>query len=325
MGAPGGRDWMRARFYRRGAGIRPILETPCPTNTSLYEVADGRARITLESARKAQCALANPLLDELEHACWEADDDTRVHSLIVRGAGPAFCAGYDLAGTGAGPKDDGVPRRTGRTIDDDVWMLERRNRRIRALWEMHKPSIAAVHGHCLAGGTDIALACDMVIAADDAKIGFPPARNLGALPNNLWLYHCGPQWAKRLNLTGDTVTGADAAKIGLVLKSVPADGLEAEVEGLAARMALIDPDLLSANKRIINMGMELMGAQTLQRLAAENDARGHRAPATRDYFRAVKEKGLREAFRERDEKFGDGRARVDGPEIRDADGRLVED
>jgi enoyl-CoA hydratase len=289
-----------------------------------YEVADERARITLNRPEKRN-ALANPLLEELEHALWEADDDKRVHCVILRGAGKDFCAGYDLAGTGAAPPDDGVPRRTGRTIDDDIWQLERNNRRIRALWEMHKPSIAQIHGNCLAGGTDLALNCDIIIAADNARIGFPPARNLGALPNNMWIYHCGPQGAKRLQLTGDTVTGEDAAKIGLVLKSVPADLLEAEVEGLADRMAFIDPDLLSANKRIINMSMELMGAQVLQRLAAENDARGHRAPATKEYFAAVKEKGLAGAFKERDEKFGDGRARVDGPEIRDANGRLVED
>ena len=217
-----------------------------------------------------------------------------------------------------------MSRRTGRTLDDDMWFLERSNRKLRALWDMHKPSIAQVHGHCLAGGTDVALVCDMVIIADDATFGFPPARNLGALPNNLWLYHCGPQWAKRLNLTGDTVTGAEAAQIGLALKSVPAEQLEVEVEGLADRLARIDPDLLSANKRVINMGMELMGAQVLQRLAAENDARGHRAPGTKAYFAAVKEKGLREAFRERDSKFGDGRARVSGPEIRDAEGRLID-
>jgi len=289
----------------------------------LYEVENGRARITLNRPEKRN-ALANPLLDELEHAVWEADDDRNVHCVIVRGAGSSFCAGYDLSGFGAKPPEDGIPRRTGRTIDDDVWFLERSNRKLRALWDMHKPSIAQVHGHCLAGGTDVALVCDMVIIADDAQIGFPPARNLGALPNNLWLYHCGPQWAKRLNLTGDTVTGTEAAQIGLALKSVPADRLEAEVEGLADRLAMIDPDLLSANKRVINLGMELMGAQVLQRLAAENDARGHRAPGTKAYFAAVKEKGLREAFRERDSKFGDGRARVNGPEIRDEKGRLID-
>lgn len=289
----------------------------------LYEVENGRARVTLNRPEKRN-ALAGPLLEELEQAVWEADDDRRVHSLILRGAGSSFCAGYDLTGFGSSLPEDDVPRRTGRTIDDDMWFLERSNRRIRSLFEMHKPSIAQVHGHCLAGGTDLALVCDMVIVADDARIGFPPARNLGALPNNLWLYHCGPQWAKRLNLTGDTVTGAEAAEIGLALKSVPADLLEAEVEGLADRMAMIDPDLLSANKRVVNLGMELMGAQTLQRLAAENDARGHRAPGTKAYFAAVKEKGLREAFKERDEKFGDGRARVRGPEIRDDKGRLVD-
>ena len=289
----------------------------------LYEVEAGRARVTLNRPNKRN-ALSVPLLEELEHALWEADDDRSVHSLILRGAGPAFCAGYDLSGSGAPKVDDGVERRTGRSIDDDIWMLERSNRRIRALWEIHKPVIAQVHGHCLAGGTDVALCCDMVIVSDDAVIGFPPARNLGALPNNLWLYHCGPQWAKRLQLTGDTVTGSEAAQIGLAMKSVPSQHLAAEVEGLADRMALIDPDLLAANKRVLNLGMELMGAQTLQRLAAENDARGHRAPGTRAYFQAVKEKGLRAAFRERDAGFGDGRARVNGPEIRDAQGRRVE-
>ena len=286
-----------------------------------YAVENGRARITLNRPERRN-ALCPPLLDELERALWDADDDKRVHCVIVRGAGTAFCSGYDLTGFGQAKPDDGVPRRGMRTLDDDIWSLERNNRRIRALWEMHKPSIAQVHGHCLAGGTDLALACDMVIAADDASIGFPPARNLGALPNNLWIYHCGPQWAKRLQLTGDTVSGADAAKIGLVLKAVPAELLEAEVEGLADRLALIDPDLLAANKRIVNLAMELMGAQVLQRLAAENDARGHLAPATKDYFRAVQEKGLAGAFRERDGRFGDGRARVDGPELRDERGFL---
>jgi enoyl-CoA hydratase len=184
--------------------------------------------------------------------------------------------------------------------------------------------IAQVHGHCLAGGTDVALLCDMVIASDDATFGFPPARDLGALPNNLWLYNVGPQWAKRLTLTGDTVTGREAAQLGLVLKSVPPEHLEAEVEGLADRLAQIDADLLAANKRIINLGLELMGARTLQRLACENDARGHLAASARAFVQTAAEKGLKEALRARDAKFGDGRARVNGPELRDEKGRLRE-
>ena len=277
-----------------------------------YEVEAGRARIALARPDKHN-AMTPRLLEELEHALWEADEDLSVHSIILRGQGASFCAGYDLTALG-GTKRDG--HRTGRTHDDDIWLIERNNRRIRALWEMHKPSIAQVHGSCLAGGTDLALACDIVIAADDARIGFPAARAMGALPNNLWMYHCGPQWAKRLQLTGDSVTGADAAKIGLVLKAVPADVLEDEVEGLADRFALIDPDLLAANKRITNLALELMGAQTLQRLAGENDARAHRAQAVREYGRSVREHGLKETLRRRDEPFGEGYARVDQPEGR---------
>jgi enoyl-CoA hydratase/carnithine racemase len=286
--------------------------------TVVYEVERGRARVTLNRPEKLN-ALSFELLTELHEALWEADDDRDVHAVVLRGAGRSFSAGYDLTA----PPGAHDPRHRGsRTIDDDAWQLERAQRLRMALFDMHKPVIAQVHGHCLAGGTDLALLCDMVIAAEDAVFGFPPARDLGALPNNMWLYHVGPQWAKRLLLTGDTLTGAEAAKIGLVLKAVPAELLSAEVEGLADRLALIDPDLLSANKRIVNVGLELMGARTLQRLAAENDARAHLAESARQFRLTAREKGLKAALRERDEKFGDGRARVEGAEVRDEKGRL---
>ena len=277
-----------------------------------YEVEDGRARITLSRPDKHN-AITSRLLEELEHALWEADDDCAVHSVILRGEGASFCSGYDLMALGSKRRPD---HRTGRSHDDDIWLIEENNRRIRALWEIHKPSIAQVHGNCLAGGTDLAMACDIVIAAEDARIGFPAARSMGTLPNNLWVYHCGPQWAKRLQLTGDSVTGADAATIGLVMKAVPADVLADEVEGLADRFSLIDPDLLAANKRITNLALELMGAQVLQRLAGENDARAHRAQAVREYGRSVREHGLKETLRRRDQPFGEGYARVGAPEGR---------
>ena len=146
---------------------------------------------------------------------------------------------------------------------------------------------------------------------------------MGAAPNQMWLYNCGPQWTKRLLLTGDTLSGEDAARIGLVLKSVPEEYLVHEVEGLADRMSWIDPEMLSTNKRIINVGMELMGATTLQRVAAENDARAHTTKAARNVFKQIATEGLKAALTERDAPFGDGRARVDGPEVRDADGNLT--
>ena len=140
----------------------------------------------------------------------------------------------------------------------------------------------------------------------------------------MWLYHAGPQWAKRLLMTGDTISGAEAAQLGLALKAVPADLLEAEVEGLLDRLALIDHHLLAANKRVVNLGLELMGARTLQRVSAEIDARAHLAPGTKAYYDDVKEMGLTRALKHRDAPFGDGRARVLGPEIRDDEGKLID-
>ena len=294
----------------------------------IYEVVNKTAKITLNRPKKLN-ALTLQLQAELSEALWEADNDREVHSVIIKGAGRAFSAGYDL--TGGGQKvpvsriqSENRAYRGGRSIDDDAWQLERGQRYRMALFDMHKPVIAQVHGYCLAGGTDIALLCDMIIAADDAIFGFPPARDLGALPNNMWLYNVGPQWAKRLTLTGDTITGSEAQSIGLILKSVPSEHLEQEVESLASRMSHIDPDLLSANKRIINTGLELMGARTLQRMAAENDVRGHNTKAAGNYRSSVAEKGLKATLQERDAKFGDGRAKVFGPEIRDDEGRLID-
>lgn len=295
--------------------------------TILYEVERGRARITLNRPEKLN-ALSNELQMELNEALWEADNDTAVHAVILKGAGRAFSAGYDLTPmSGRRPAPEGetytAVYRGGTTFDDDAWRLERAQRLRMALFDMHKPVVAQVHGHCLAGGTDVALLCDIIIAAEDASFGFPPARAMGALPNNMWIYNIGPQWAKRLFLTGDTITGAEAAKLGLVLKAVPASLLEAEVEGLVDRMAMIDIELLSANKRIVNLALELMGARTMQRIAAENDARAHLAPSVREFGRIAAEQGLKAALHWRDAKFGDGRARVEGPEIRDEQGRLI--
>ena len=287
-----------------------------------YEVERGRARITLNRPDKRN-ALSMELVEEYRDALWEADDNKAVHCIVVKGAGSAFCAGYDLTSPRS-KTDDGVMRRKGAGIDDDAWNIERFQRSLRTPGEVHKPVIAQIHGHCLAGGTDLALYCDILICADNANIGYSALRNMGAAPNQMWLYHCGPQWAKRLLLTGDTVSGEDAAKIGLVLKSVPEDMLVAEVEGLADRMSWIDPEMLSANKRIINVGMELMGANTLQRVAAENDARAHTTRAARNVFKQIATDGLKAALTDRDAPFGDSRARVEGPEIRDADGRLEE-
>jgi enoyl-CoA hydratase len=273
------------------------------------ERVDGRVRITLNRPDKRN-ALNEELLTELHDALWEADEDNRVHCVILAGAGQDFSSGYDLQRYDR-PVALQVEHRRGRAkFDDDSWHQERLQRLRMALFDMHKPVIAQVQGRCLAGGTDLALLCDMIICADDASFGFPPARSQGSLPSNMWLYMVGPQWAKRLLLTGDLIGGRDAATIGLVLKAVPADRLTAEVEALADRLALIEPDLLSANKRIVNIGLELMGARTLQRMAAEMDARGHLADSRSKFNRTVLEEGLKEAVKQRDGPFGTGRVEL---------------
>jgi enoyl-CoA hydratase len=276
----------------------------------LYEVENGRARITLNRPEKLN-ALSIQLQRELNTALREADNDTAVHCVILRGQGRAFSAGYDLTArpTQQNPDEKYAEVYRGRTsIEDDIWNLEQGQQLRMYIFDMHKPVIAQVHGYCLAGGTDIALLCDMVIAADDAQIGFPPVRAMGSPVAHMWTYLAGPQWAKRMLLTGDSLSGAEAARIGLVLEAVPASQLADTVEALADKLAMIEIDLLAANKRICNIALEMMGARTVQRMAAEMDGRAHLAPSVAEFGRRSRENGLKAALEWRDSKFGDGRA-----------------
>lgn len=276
--------------------------------TIRYQVERGRARITLNRPEKLN-ALSLKLQRELHQALWAADDDTAVHSVILRGAGRAFSAGYDMSEVVETKRPPS--HRDDQTLENLTWALEQEQYLRMAIWDMHKPVLCGIHGYCLAGGTDLALLCDIVVAAEDCVIGFPPVRDQGAPPAHMWTYLVGPQWAKRMLLTGDSITGADAAKIGLVYKAVPHDALDQELEALADKMANIDIELLAANKRAVNLALELMGARTMQRLAAELDARGHQAPSEKAFYRLVAEKGVKEAVAQRDAKFGDGRATVE--------------
>lgn len=275
-----------------------------------YEIVRSTAIITLNRPERRN-ALSSKLIQELNAALLEADEHNTVHCVVLRGAGPHFCAGADLNEYSAGR---GPEYRGRQEIDDDVWRLEQGQRMRIQIFDMHKPVIAQVHGTCIGIGTELAWFCDMIIVADDARIGFPPVRDLGTPPGNMWLYHCGPQWAKRLLLTGDSLTGKDAAEIGLALKSYPADQLDKEVMRLADRMGLVDPHLLSANKRIVNLGLELMGARTAMRIGAEIDARGHLAPKARAFRETMKTHGVKHAFQQRDAAFGSGYVRVKGPD-----------
>jgi len=246
----------------------------------------------------------NPLtprcVREILQAVATAESDDSVRVLIIRSTGRSFSSGYGYVAEDVEPGDF-TPHPA---IEGDVTAMLAVASGWAKVWDCAIPIIAQVQGNCLAGGTDLALHCDLVVAAEDARIGFPPVRSMGVPPTNMWLYHLGPQWTKRLLLTGDTLSGSQAEAIGLVVATAPAEQLDDVVLELASRMALIGRDLLIANKRVVNMGVELMGRSQLQKFAALNDAIGHRAPEAKAFSDRIGQVGLRDAVRERDAAFG---------------------
>ncbi|MDB5422402.1 MAG: Enoyl-CoA hydratase/isomerase family protein [Brevundimonas sp.] len=276
--------------------------------TLTFEVRDRIAWITFNRPEKRN-AQNTRSLRELNDALREADDLKSVSCVVLQGAGKDFCSGADISdgiepGADAARAHNPDDYRGRAALEDDIWHTRYGSNLRLDIFRMHKPVIGKVQGNCLAVGTDIALNCDMVIASDDARIGFPATRALGSPANHMWLYLIGPQWAKRMLMTGDVLRGGDAARLGLVLEAVPAGDLDETVRALAARVALTDPALLAAHKRVVNMGLELMGWEALQRYAAENDARSHQAAATGAFFDTVKNQGIKAALQQRDAPFG---------------------
>jgi len=269
----------------------------------LYEKRDSIAYVTLNRPEKLN-ALSVALQEELIDAMRQAEADEGVRVVVLRANGRAFSSGYDIA-------PSAPERAEGRyaNIRGDIQNLHRTVERWNAIWNLSKPVIAQVHGYCLAGGTDLALHCDIVIAAEDAIFGFPPVRSMGAPPTHMWTYMVGPQWAKYMLLTGNPIDGKTAEGIGLVWKAVPAERLEEEVNELARAIAKIPWELLAANKSICNKALELMGRTMLQYLAAETDAVAHQAPVVHEFHRIAREQGLKAALEWRDAPFQDYRGR----------------
>lgn len=270
-----------------------------------YSASDGIARVRLDRPEKLN-ALSRELQDELVDCMERADDDLEVRVITLRGNGRAFCAGYDITPPST-PEAQAAAQVARDNIRADIHRMKRTPTTMNAILNLSKPVIAGVHGYCIAGGTDLAMHCDIIIAADDAQIGFPPVRSMGTPPTHMWTYMVGPQWAKWFLLTGESVSGARAEELGLVWKSVPGEGLDAAVDDLARTMARIPWELLAANKSIVNKAMDLMGRATLQTIAAETDAIAHQAPIVKEFSRMSQEQGLKAALDWRDGPFRDYR------------------
>jgi enoyl-CoA hydratase len=269
--------------------------------TLLVEQLDRVVRLTMNRPDRRN-ALSQTLQAELVSAVEACASDESVHAVIIRGAGKSFSSGYDIGPSeGADPAaapQVSYPRRAIATID-----IARRWSRI---WDAPIPVLAQVHGHCLAGGTDLALHCDLVIAAEDATIGFPALRMGGTPPANMWLYHVGAQWAKRLLFTGDTITGRMAERIGFALEAVPADRLDEHVLALARRIAAMGRDIVALNKHVLNRGVDMMGRSALEEFGASLDALANQAAEMAAFQARVQEVGLAAAFKERDKPFAEG-------------------
>jgi enoyl-CoA hydratase len=294
-----------------------------------YAVTDRVARITLNRPERGN-GINRALITELEVCVERADLDPAVHVILLAGNGKGFCGGYDLVesaeGHAASPSDDAVP---GSPLDLAViranhepggaWdpmvdhaMMSRNVRGFMSLFQCGKPVVCRVHGFCVAGGTDMALCSDLLVIAADATIGYPPARVWGSPTTAMWVYRIGMERAKRLLLTGDSVSGRQAEAIGLISKAVPAAQLDADVDGLAHRMALLPQNQLAMMKLLVNQAYENMGLSSTQTLGTLLDGIARHTPEGVAWRTDARERGVKAALLVRDGPFGDYGARPKG-------------
>jgi enoyl-CoA hydratase len=260
---------------------------------------DGRvATLTLNRPHRLN-AINDTMPGEIAAAIDLAEDDDDVHVVIVTGAGRAFSSGYDLKDYA---EEDTAPYSQEMPWDPmiDFRMMSRNTEHFMRLFHCHKPTIAKVRGSAVGGGSDIALACDMVVMAEDARIGYPPARVWGCPTTAMWVYRIGPERAKRLLFTGDLITGSEAASIGLVLEAVPEPVLDARVADLAGRMAGVPRNQLMMQKLLINQALDNMGLRSTQTVATLFDGIARHTPEGMWFKQRAEEAGFARAVAERD-------------------------
>ena len=262
---------------------------------------DGRiGRITLNRP-EVMNAISLEMPGQIAAAVAEAEADSEVHVMVLAGAGDAFCAGYDLTAFAEAPGGNpGVQEMPWDPMQDYRFMW-RFTQDFMTLFRAMKPVVCKVHGFAVAGGSDIALCADLTVMSEEAEIGYMPARVWGSPTTQMWVYRVGMEKAKRMLLTGDKITGREAADMGLVLKAVPEADLEDEVERLAARMASVPINQLAMQKMVINQAIEAMGLNETQRLATLFDGITRHSPEGMNFKARSEALGWKQAVRERDE------------------------
>ncbi len=290
------------------------------------ETAEGVREIVL-ARPEAYNTITPALRDELAAAIDAADADREVGVILLRAEGPAFCAGYGLDWSTPAQADEGESGEHSETPSERPrpWAPDARRERERRqwdsvadmrmigsfvdtymkLWYARKPTIAAVQGWCIGGGTDMVLCADLVIAAEGASFGYPPSRVWGTPTTAMWVYRMGLERAKRYLLTGDEIPAATAAEIGLVLETVPDDELEERAMALARRMARVPTSQLVMLKLLCNQTVENMGLASSRTLGTLFDGIARHTQEGLDFVGRSQQVGFREAVRERDDPFAD--------------------
>jgi enoyl-CoA hydratase len=283
------------------------------TMTTLrVETADGVSSIVL--SRSEQYNTITPTLrDELAEAIDGADADPASRVILLRAEGPAFCAGYGLDWSTAAQADEGAPgalpgAASGRRVWDSVadWRFMRRFVDVyMKLWYAQKPTLAAVQGWCIGGGTDMVLCADLIVAGEGARFGYPPARVWGTPTTAMWVYRLGLERAKRYLLTGDEIPARTAAEIGMILEVVPDDRLLDHALDLARRMARLPLNQLIMLKLLCNQTAEHLGLGQTRLLGTLFDGIARHTQEGLDFVHRARDVGFRQAVRERDDPFGD--------------------
>jgi enoyl-CoA hydratase len=291
--------------------------------TLLYETGGRIARITLNRPERGNGITARMPV-ELAECVERANLDPAVHVIALAGNGSGFCGGYDLVASAEGEMGEmgGVGAPPGSPLDPatiganhapntnwdpvtDYQFMSRNVRGFMSLFHSEKPVLCKVHGFCVAGGTDMALCSDLLVIATDAKIGYPPARVWGSPTTAMWASRLGPMRAKRLLLTGDSLTGTEAAEWGLATEAAPPEALDERFERLLERVARMPINQLVMMKLLVNQTVQAQGLSQAQVLGTFFDGIARHTEEGHGFVRRASESGFREAVRERDEPFGD--------------------
>ncbi len=273
--------------------------------TLLYGTDGPVATITLNRPEHLN-TIVPPMPDEFETAVRRATYDNEVKVIVLRGAGRSFCAGYDFS-EGFHHWDDMLTT-DGRWDPGKDFMWSGAyggTQKFFSIWRTPKPVIAQIHGWCVGGGSDLALAADLIIASEDAQIGTPYSRIWGCYLSGMWIYRLGLTKAKEHALTGKPLSGRQAANIELINQAVPFDQLEQEVSRQAAQLAALPLSQLAAMKLIVNQAYENMGLHATQTLGPILDGLMRNTPDAHRFIDTAAQRGVRAAINQRDEPFGD--------------------